>query len=496
MKWVVVASVVTAAASCGSHSSSVAELAQGCSINSDCDAPLVCVFAKCHAACAETRDCPTGERCVPGGKYDVCTLPDEESCTGGDAASICPGALVCGSDGECRAACATSSDCIPGQSCTNAVCVEMPDLTVVGSEGGSSPGDAAGGPTDGSPDVPFVPVYEAGVLGYFPTNVSPVDTQTDVWPDAGDAAILGTHISQTSCTNSCIAATPTTVAQTDPDGTLADLYMLDSLTVDATATLSLTGPRPIILAVRGPVDIQGLVDAAGVGYTPGPGGFAPGTDPGPGSGGIGNEAAYPHSLAGGASYCGAGGQGGATAPPNAPGGPTYGEPTLHPLIGGSAGGDFSAYGDNSAGAGGGAIEIVSGTSISIGPTGAIHAGGGGFLGGGGSGGAILLEAPAVVVHGTVGANGGGGGGFGVDGANATANAQPAPGYGGVGGAGSAGTNVNGGAGQSIDGGITASGGGGAGRIRINTASGSADVTGGTLSPALGTPCATQGTITP
>jgi hypothetical protein len=504
VRWVGTASwamaLGVAAASCSSSSATPVGLADGCAVNSDCDAPLVCVFARCHEACAETRDCPTGERCVSSGKYNVCTLPGEESC--GDGGSTCQSPLVCGADDQCRNGCTSSMDCIPGQSCTASVCLE--DMTSTPGDGGNggdggadstvqmNPGDAS----KNEADAPFVPDMDAGPLGFFPTNFSPTQADASAAWSMLDAATTGTEVTA-NCMNTCVGA-GTTIGQTDVDGTLADVYVLDSLTVDATATLTLSGPRPIILAVRGPVDIQGLLFVGANGGTAGPGGFSSPADPGPGAGAPGNFAGYPNSLGGGGSYCGVGGAGGNPSGAGAPGGTAYGSAALHPLIGGSAGGDWSAYGDQPGGSGGGAIEIVSGVSISIGATGAINAGGGGMSSSAGSGGAILLEAPTVTIHGVVAANGGGGGVFASAGANGAASAQPAPGYGGVGGSGSAGDQINGGAGGVTDGGSlgAGSGGGGAGRIRINTSSGSADVTGGTLSPSLNTPCASQGTLTP
>jgi hypothetical protein len=68
------------------------KLGTTCTTNSDCGSPLACVFGKCHTACREARDCPTGQRCVQGrapGASDagpttadagVCTLALEDSC--------------------------------------------------------------------------------------------------------------------------------------------------------------------------------------------------------------------------------------------------------------------------------------------------------------------------------------------------------------------------------------------------------------------------------
>src|SRR4051794_35201346 len=45
-------------AACSSGDQNVSELAQGCVVNTDCQAPLVCAFRRCHTACEATRDCP------------------------------------------------------------------------------------------------------------------------------------------------------------------------------------------------------------------------------------------------------------------------------------------------------------------------------------------------------------------------------------------------------------------------------------------------------
>src|SRR5689334_1935467 len=55
--------------------------AEGCTLNSDCNDPLKCTFARCHAACRETQDCLRGERCIKLPAGNVCQLPDELECT-------------------------------------------------------------------------------------------------------------------------------------------------------------------------------------------------------------------------------------------------------------------------------------------------------------------------------------------------------------------------------------------------------------------------------
>jgi hypothetical protein len=127
-----VAAVGVAAAVPACHSSedaaTLAALAAGCSLDSDCTSPLVCVFQTCHVECNTSADCVSrglGE-CVEGDKpYRVCQNPTEEDCV---RTSDCPGEEVCASDERCRDACVTSKDCGAGQECTSGVCAEPAEL--------------------------------------------------------------------------------------------------------------------------------------------------------------------------------------------------------------------------------------------------------------------------------------------------------------------------------------------------------------------------------
>jgi hypothetical protein len=51
-------------------------LAAGCSINSDCNGALICVYGLCHVACAMSKDCTGGATCLPPGE---CELPQTSS---------------------------------------------------------------------------------------------------------------------------------------------------------------------------------------------------------------------------------------------------------------------------------------------------------------------------------------------------------------------------------------------------------------------------------
>src|SRR5262245_49694015 len=106
---------------CSSESKRTAHvLSEGCSVNSDCNAPLVCAFQRCHNACTETRDCPSGERCVASDRpFRVCQLGIEKLCRYN---TDCPVSQVCGVDGQCRDQCVASRDCVIGQVCVTGTC--------------------------------------------------------------------------------------------------------------------------------------------------------------------------------------------------------------------------------------------------------------------------------------------------------------------------------------------------------------------------------------
>ncbi|MBK9000392.1 MAG: hypothetical protein IPM35_32125 [Myxococcales bacterium] len=129
------------AAACGSDDAESlrrGKLAEGCIINSDCNAPLVCAFRLCHQECKSQPDCDPGQLCVPADKpFNVCQLDSERECT---HHSDCPAAFRCAADFKCRPECVTEKDCIAGQVCTDGVCAATEELV----DGGL--------PTDASPD--------------------------------------------------------------------------------------------------------------------------------------------------------------------------------------------------------------------------------------------------------------------------------------------------------------------------------------------------------
>lgn len=282
-------------------------------------------------------------------------------------------------------------------------------------------------------------------------------------------------------------------------GAALGVFVMRTLTVASGTRVLATGSQALVLLVGGDAIVAGeIVVAADVtGDGPGPGGASGGRGGGSGGGGpCGGGGGDDHSFwddggGGGGGNATRGGNGGNSG---AGGGGPCGDPTIVPLVGGSGGGAGGDGNGGDGGDGGGALQISAGSSLSLGATARIDAGGGGGQGGaggtvdsgagggGGAGGAILLEAPSVRIDGmaVLGANGGSGGhgstcrslcgGRGDNGTRGGLTVVPAAGTGdsGSGGGGGAGSNADGapanGGGSENGGG----GGGGAGRIRINT----------------------------
>ena len=107
-----------------------AKLAAGCTLNTDCDSPLVCAFQRCHSACETSRDCDPGQRCMASDRpFHVCQLAQEQACSYN---SQCPDGQVCGADGQCRDQCASDRDCVTGQLCKKGNCADATELDDAG----------------------------------------------------------------------------------------------------------------------------------------------------------------------------------------------------------------------------------------------------------------------------------------------------------------------------------------------------------------------------
>jgi hypothetical protein len=268
---------------------------------------------------------------------------------------------------------------------------------------GGSPDDAM--PDTQEPDGPPVNP-EDECFGSTGGLVEPCFAPTDV--PAG-AVILTADINTDDTSGLCSTTVKNTTACVVAGGTIS---IANGVTIRATGTKPL-----VLLATAGAITINGTLDAAShVGLpTPPPpaasanfAGCDAGTLPNNGGGGAGGSFG---------SLGGNGGIGRSVAASNGVAGATQ---TADALRGGCPGQDGNGAANfGIGGAGGGAVYLISTTSINVGVTGSINASGAGALngfiggsvggGGGGSGGLIGLDAPAITNAGNVFANGGGGG---------------------------------------------------------------------------------------
>lgn len=137
--------MILLAVACSSDTPPLADLAQGCLVNTDCNSPLVCAFRRCHTACASTRDCPDPLRCVASDRpFHVCQLASERECVYN---SDCPKGQVCAGDAQCRDQCQGDADCLAGQTCVAGSCAEKSELR----DGGLLEVTKEAGPLSGQP---------------------------------------------------------------------------------------------------------------------------------------------------------------------------------------------------------------------------------------------------------------------------------------------------------------------------------------------------------
>jgi hypothetical protein len=77
----------------------------GCSRNSECSDPLVCMSGRCRYQCVENRDCGAGQHCVSHG-------PAGGSCVIDTAGYLPPDAAYCVSTRDCTSgACGRNNQC-------------------------------------------------------------------------------------------------------------------------------------------------------------------------------------------------------------------------------------------------------------------------------------------------------------------------------------------------------------------------------------------------
>lgn len=459
----------------------------GCTLNDTCDGDGGCVGTP--KACTQaTNTCvaTTGSCAEPSGTCAFAALPsntgtcsDGNNCTTGD---------TCDGDGGCQG---NVVSCIPNQCQTASTGCTGPGACIFGNKNGQACDAGTGGPAtcDTSFNCNAAP---SSLFPYPPSNFAESDLPTD----GGLALTLGASRTLNTDNTPTLSGTsmPPFRIFTPTGGVPTVLVSLTGLNVTGTNVLTITGARPLIIAVVGNVQIDGKIVARNAGT---PAACGNGGNGGSGSGnGIGGG--------GGGGFGSIGGVGGTTGGTAATAGPVNGGATLTPLRGGCKGGNASAA---NGGTGGGAFQLTVSGTLSL--NGFIAAPGGGGnagtnnsdgAGGGGSGGGILLEGASVTFSGLtrLTANGGSGGeGAANNGTNGSAGSEgndnsttATPGgsgssSGGNGGAGAAGTTAAGsgsGAGSDNDG--SGGGGGGVGRVRVNATTCMKNGTGQVFSPAF------------
>lgn len=268
---------------------------------------------------------------------------------------------------------------------------------------------------------------EGDLYGFTISNLAPCDL-----PHA-TAPLDLTNVASIDTTNgtyllvggSSPHALPGTALVAQATGPMVRVASAISLLVPAADHVTITGDYPLLLAIRGDANVLGVLD-----LTPGTPTSAPSPLPagrrqscavGSGTAGSGSDA--DGGGGGGGALGGAGGSGGAgTAGAASAGqaGVPLNTPTIAPLWGGCAGSNGAVL--TNADTGGGAIQISTKGTLTIGGQiasggggggggGGAGGSGGGGGGGGGSGGYVLLEAGGQLrVDGSLSANGGGGGG--------------------------------------------------------------------------------------
>ncbi|MFT3698144.1 MAG: hypothetical protein QM831_33695 [Kofleriaceae bacterium] len=176
------------------------------------------------------------------------------------------------------------------------------------------------------------------------------------------------------------------------------IVALTSLSIQAGAIVRVTGARPLVVLVRGGIQIDGTLDASShiADHSQGPGAAAVQD----GTIGCNTTNGVTQGGGGGGSFSTTGGHGGRGLLAQATGGVAGdGSPAIFHAgcYGGTNGSGTKTFG-------GGAIAIVSKASIAIGATGIVMANGAGGVGGdvsrggfgGGAGGLIVLDAPTIM----------------------------------------------------------------------------------------------------
>lgn len=371
-----------------------------------CDAGAACLSATCQAgACVAVSACAAPASCHQPGTCNtasgLCEYPLADAGAPCDDQDVCT-SNACSATGVCQATplvCTPTSECRVGSCAAGVGCQFDPVSGGACGDGGT----CVAGVCQAAPRFPLLSNFTEAQFGAL-TGLPSVNLTC---PTAGlDTGSSGADFTASGCASALLGAGNVAVI-TQVGGTEALLVGLQGLTVAAGTQLTLSGARPVIFAVDGPVVLAGTVLAAngdGSGCSVG----AASVRGGGGGGGFGKTGA-------------AGGDSENDANSGASGGTPVGNATLTPLRGGCPGSAGAGPAPGTGGAPGGALQVtgsgtvtVSGVLLAPGGGGAGAQGrnvvtGGSGGGGAGSGGGVLLEASALWVTGLVAANGGGGG---------------------------------------------------------------------------------------
>jgi len=129
---------------------------ESCARDSDCPEDIVCLGAQCTEACTSNRDCALGAICTGDEGSRWCENPTGGACAD---SSDCPEGQRCNlGTGRCGPVCQANRDCDFGESCVGGICVRPTFDGGVPEDGGpmdgglEDGGSEDGGEGDGGPD--------------------------------------------------------------------------------------------------------------------------------------------------------------------------------------------------------------------------------------------------------------------------------------------------------------------------------------------------------
>jgi hypothetical protein len=381
----------------------------------------------------ESIDCDNG--CSGDGVCNVCT-PDTKTCSDANTLTTCNTEGTGTSDVQCAFGC-NASEC---NQCHPSTTECQSNKLVTCSPTGKTMLSTTcpnGCDTTPTPDVckpaptpTLVPsnLYDSSVAPIPANPCETVTTQSDDLSVPEDGTLM-------------INTDGTCTRVKTQTGSLPAICVMvrRNITFDAGSIVTVRGSRALALVATGTMSLKGAIDASAVGQIGGPGAASIGISVGGTAKALPDMAEEtPGNAGGGGGGYGMGGGSGGEGPGTcntAPcadavtGGYVQGLTSISPLRSGARGGLNSAkpgtIRQGLPGGGGGALQFVGCTSMSIESTALIHVNGGGGQGGrsgttatpgagagGGSGGAILIEAQSMTLASGIQlfANGGGGGG--------------------------------------------------------------------------------------